>query len=277
MGSDRYHFRSLRSSSQQERRCMVSASILIERLVEWISQRVELPPEKIDGSGPESVKSTEIEDIAAKVRLDWNLGQGPIPDLIKLLESRGILPFRVLSTCRRVDAFSVWRNGRPLVFLSTEKGLGSRSRFDAAHELGHLVMHADCVPGDPDQEAEANRFASAFLMPRESFQVEFPHRLVWPHLFELKERWRVSLAAIVRRAFDLKKISRATYTRANVYLRTRFPHGEPHEPAIEHPSVVPAALELLKENGWPFEKVAGELCLREADLKRLVYADSAED
>ncbi len=61
------------------------------------------------------------------------------------------------------------------MFLSTDKS-GERGRFDAAHELGHLVLHGehedprreDEISQRPCAEAEANRFAAAFLMPRSS-------------------------------------------------------------------------------------------------------------
>src|SRR3546814_6566541 len=45
-----------------------------------------------------------------------------------------------LEDTKNVDAFSCWRNGQPFVFLNTFKS-AERSRFDAAHELAHLVLH----------------------------------------------------------------------------------------------------------------------------------------
>jgi hypothetical protein len=113
--------------------------------------------------------------------------------------------------CEDMDAFSAWHAKRPIVFLIDHKGSTSRLRFGAAHELGHLVMHADVVAGSPELERQANRFASAFLLPRETFLPECPRRLNWPHFYELKRRWKVSVAALVRRAYDLECISEASY------------------------------------------------------------------
>jgi Zn-dependent peptidase ImmA (M78 family) len=216
-----------------------------------------------------------IEWAALKVRRDWGLGNGPISNVVHLLESKGILAFRLLSDCKKVDAFSLWHHGRPYVFLNTEKGSASRSRFDAAHELGHLVLHTEYLPGDRAQEEQANRFASAFLMPRETFLAECPRRLVWPHFLELKQRWKVSLAALVRRARDLDLISDDTYRRAYVQLNKKgWAIEEPNEPEVEKPTILPRTMKLLEESGIPFSEVAQEVCLSESDLRILTFADN---
>ncbi|MCH6544747.1 MAG: ImmA/IrrE family metallo-endopeptidase, partial [Deltaproteobacteria bacterium] len=86
-----------------------------------------------------------------------------------------------------VDAFSFWHGARPCIFLNPSKRSASRSRFDIAHELGHLVLHADAAPGSPIHEKEANAFASAFLLPRETFGSECPTQLSWSDFWKLKE------------------------------------------------------------------------------------------
>jgi Zn-dependent peptidase ImmA (M78 family) len=260
-----------------ERRKMVSASAIIGRVVEFIDSQVHLPDEQITPSVVPHIYSAEdIEQAAVKVRKDWGLGLGPISNLVHLLETKGVLVFRLLSDCKKVDAFSLWHRSRPFIFLNTEKGSGSRSRFDAAHELGHLVMHPEFLPGDRLQEEQANRFASAFLLPRESFLPECPKRLIWPHFLELKQRWKVSLAALVRRARDLNVVSDDTYRRANVQLNKKWGHNEPHEPEIERPTILPRTLALLTQTRLPMSDIAEQLHIHEADLRLLTYADDVE-
>src|SRR5205085_4405757 len=268
----------LRSCSVVERRRMVSASIIIGRIVEFIDSHVELPEERVTPNMSPHVQSVEdIEQAASKVRKDWELGLGPLSNLIYLLESKGVLVFRLLSDCKKVDAFSLWHRSRPFIFLNTEKGSTSRSRYDAAHELGHLLMHTDFLPGDRLQEEQANRFASAFLMPRESFLLECPKRLVWPHFFELKHRWKVSLAALVRRARDLNIISEDTYRRANVQLNQKWGHSEPFEPEIERPTILPRTMVLLSQERMSMAAIAEELNIYEADLRSLTFADELRE
>ena len=160
-----------------------------------------------------------------------------------------------------------------------DKHSPSRSRFDAAHELGHLVMHADVMPASQAVERQANRFASAFLMPRETFLMECPHRLVWGHFEELKRRWGVSLSALVRRAYDLGRFGEATYRRACMQLNQKYNAGgvrrlEPHEPAVEVPTVVADAIEALDEQN-PLEGLARRLGLSASTVSQLLPGAAA--
>ena len=85
-------------------------------------------------------------------------------NMVHLFEAKGVRVFSLVEDTRTVDAFSVWRGTRPFAFLNTIK-TGEHGRFDAAHELGHLVLHRHGGPSGRRAEDEANRFASSFLMP----------------------------------------------------------------------------------------------------------------
>ncbi len=136
-------------------------------------------------------------------------------------------------------------------------------------------MHDEYIPGDRRQEEQAFRFAGAFLLPRETFLRECPRRLVWTKFLELKERWKVSLAALVRRAKELGVLSEDTYRRANVQLNQRgWKYQEPGEPPVEYPTVLPQAMELLSRKGWTLSAVARQLSMSEIDLQTLIYADA---
>ena len=105
------------------------------------------------------------------------------------MEAKGITIVAIHSECSDVDAFSTWIDSQPTVFLSfnADKSTGSRTHFNAAHELGHLVLHDEAEPGLKEQEDQANRFASAFLLPRESFQYECPRRWSPEAFYEMKK------------------------------------------------------------------------------------------
>lgn len=274
ISAEQCHFRSLLSCSQIERRRMVAAGNLIGDIVEFIEEHINLPLEKVSASSCYGAETfDEIEEAAQKVRSDWGLGLGPIDNVIYLLEAKGILVFRLLENSRRLDAFSLWQN-HPLVFLNSEKGSASRNRFDAAHELGHLILHSDYLPGNKVLELQANQFASAFLLPRETFLKECPRRLVWNHFLELKRRWKVSLPALVRRARDLKIISEDTYNRANFQISKNWRlSGEPNEPELEKPTILSNAFKLLIDSGWTISDIAKHLSLSEIDLKWLVFME----
>lgn len=275
---DQCHFRSLITSSQTERRKMVSAATLIGDVIDYVDEHINLPNEEITPHIVNGIESPEeIEELATRLRNAWGLGLGPINNIIYFLETKGVLVFRILTDCKRVDGFSLWHNKRPLAFLNAEKCSASRSRLDAAHELGHLILHSDCIPGDRTHEQQAFRLGMAFMFPRESFLQEFPNRLIWPHLLEIKKRWKMSLASMVRRARDLGVYSEATYKRANLYINSKgWKLQEPNEPELEIPTILPQSIQLLNQNGMSTFKISEQLNFPEKDLLTLVYADSFE-
>jgi Zn-dependent peptidase ImmA (M78 family)/transcriptional regulator with XRE-family HTH domain len=168
--------------------------------------RVDLPsiPEPLG-----DYQDDEIEAIAAKCRRHWGLGDGPISNIVALLESKGIVVNRS-KLVPNVFGFSCWHaDQRPFVFLGDAKGSAVRSRFDAAHELAHILLHQGITQEqleDPVQlkkiEREAHRFAGAFLLPATSFPFEVFHHSLG-HFIDLKRRWRTSIAAMIVRCEQL--------------------------------------------------------------------------
>lgn len=237
------HFRSLRSASQRQRRRLAAVGSILVDFAELLGELVDSPHALNIPRVPRVVDDLRrVEEAAEQVRAAWGRGDGPIDHVVRLLERNGVLVVRVAGEDRAVDAFSCWHRGRPCVFLNIEKDSASRARFDAAHELGHLVLHEDVAAGDKQREREADMFASAFLLPRAAMLRELPTRFRWEHYLELKQRWKVSLAALVRRSRDLGRLSEAAYRRANIQLR-RHGYPEPAEPPMELPQFFPRAFE----------------------------------
>ena len=255
------HFRKRASTPVSVKSRVLSAGTLFGMFVTYLDDRVELPPSDIPeyvATDPES-----IEQIAEKCRARWALGSDrPISNIVRVLESKaGAIATRIEvegAKADRVDAFS--RTGpRSLVVLGEPKS-GSRQAFDCPHELGHLVMHTGVETGDENTERQANRFASAFLMPRAGFIPDFPrmHSFHWEPIFALKKRWRASAAAIVRRAYDLRLLSAFDYQRANKSIMAQgWHHGEPDDWAPYEPETIRAALEFLYES---YGVTAAQVC-----------------
>src|SRR5690606_31586157 len=135
---DGAHFRSLRSTSQIERdqalaygRIATDVVAVLETLVDFPEvdlPEYPVPPDEIAGNGP-----VEAARLARKALLDVS---GPVPHVVRLLESHGVLVLVLPEAAERVDAFSVGVHPRPMVFFNPAKGDYWRNRFDAAHELG---------------------------------------------------------------------------------------------------------------------------------------------
>lgn len=262
------HFRALRRTSQQQRKQVVRSGEIYLRLVGYLeSLGIDFPEEKIRDFSTHVSTSDDIERLAIHVRQSWNLGQGPLPNLVRLLESKGIIVLPIYESCEEVDAFSVWLPKRPLIFLSLGK-TASRARFDAAHELGHLLMHEDAIPGDSVLEHQANRFASAFLLPRETFSKECPKRWSFSAFNQLKPRWKVSVQAMVKRAADLGIFSASTMSRAFAEMGQRgLRMNEGQEWKIEEPTAINEALQLLRDE-ISIYSISQELSLPPAELIR---------
>ncbi len=170
------------------------------------------------------------------LRGHWGLGELPIKNMIALLESRGVRVYSLAIDAKEVDAFSMWSGGRPFMFLNTYKS-AEHCRFDAAHELGHLVLHKHGETQGPDLEREANAFASAFLMPRASVLANAPRLATLPALIKHKKYWSVSVAALNYRLHSLGLTTDWTYRTLCVQLaeagyRINEPEGIAHERSL---------------------------------------------
>lgn len=232
---DDAHFRSLRSTSKRDRAQARSQVGRLAEIVAEIEDRVRLPEVDL----PEIPAGTSPEEAARIVRTAWQLGDGPIADMVRLLERRGVIVARLSAATDEVDAFSCWVGTRPFVILASNKGAADRSRFDCGHELGHLLLHPDAKPGDPRVEREAHRFAAELLTPTSSIIRELPRRVDWRAYAELKLRWRVAISMLLLRARDLGVVTDAAYRRAMMEMTRRnwrrnepAPLGEPEQPEL---------------------------------------------
>jgi len=256
------HFRSLRSVTASQRRQALSVTQLVRDLIYALSRYVRLPDSAVPWLPADADDLAIAEERAAAVRRAWGVPPGPVMDVIQLAERHGIVTARHWISTPIVSAYSVPFPERPVIIVNRDGVKRDRDRFSVSHEIGHLVMHkADSALASRMTEAQANRFASAFLLPAEEIRDQLPSGPDWVHLLTLKQRWQVSLGALLRRASDLGAMSEPVYTQA---MRTVGARGwrisEPGElGAPESPRVLSLAIEsaggdaasLAAETGWP--------------------------
>jgi len=266
------HFRSLRSTRSAQRTKAIAFVEQVWELTHALEKRVRLPPVDLPGFAAGEVEHdgfpTDPAAAAAALREHWGLGLGPIAHLIRTLETRGLIvtmvPFAGADT-PRVDAFSTSRLPRPLVVLTPDRADDVyRHRFTAAHELGHLLLHANSAPGDPRQEREADEFAAAFLTPSEALLPELAVRVDFTSLAEISRAWGVSVKSLVYRSRELGLLSDATarraYQRFNQLRQVGF---FPDDPVTgypgETPSLLAKAFALAEDEGLTLASLAHEL------------------
>lgn len=258
-------FRSLSRLTSAKKRMALAHARLIQVLAEWIEKNFDLPdPDIPDAQEIMAGKSINPEACAELVRAHWGLGNEPISHLIGLLESKGILVFTFALNIRDVDACCLWNGKRPIIFLNVSK-TAERCRFDAAHELGHLVMHkhgqsfSDTLSSENNIEKEANSFASSFLMPKESVLALAPQVPDLQSIIKLKKYYNVSAAALAYRLNDLDLMTEWIYREVNRQLSVRGKHNEPDPSEYEKSLLLAKIFRLLKSEGMNRYDLAKEL------------------
>lgn len=289
--TDSASFRSLSKMTARQRDTALGAGAIALLLNEWIEKRFDLPkPDVPDlgrdgGNAHEPVKQQTREpepypthsaaqqpEVAAEMlRVHWGIGSLPIKNMIALLEAKGVRVFSMAIDAKEVDAFSMWHGGTPFVFLNTYKS-AEHCRFDAAHELGHLVLHKHAQPQGPEQEREANAFASAFLMPRASVLAIAPTLPTLPGLIRAKKNWIVSVAALNYRLHALGLTSDWTYRTLSIQLaqagyRTREPEGAASEKSL----VLEKVFKALREDKLSKADVAAQLSIAPDEINELTF------
>ena len=243
---DEPNFRRRVAATERLRHRVLAHGTLLSIVVRFLRRHVLFPEFNFPQIAATSLP--DIERVAEQARLHWGLDlDAPISNVGRVLENAGVVLVRAdLETATKVDALSRFGDVS-VVVLNTAKGSPSRTLFDTAHEAGHGVMHRGVHRvGLAEREAEADRFAGAFLLPRAAFAREFlgAGRSDWEFLLELKRRWRVSLQAMIVRAYQLDLIDAAEYQIRYRYLARRgWRTAEPEEPAPEEPELLQLAVE----------------------------------
>lgn len=246
-------------------KALASASMAI-MATDWLDQQFNVPaPELPDlrGSGPEVAADT--------VRHLWGLGDKPIKNMIHLLESKGVRVFSLTTEPREIDAFCFRRGDVPFIFLNTTKS-AERARFDAAHELGHLILHRHGHPAGIEAEQEADKFASAFLMPKSGVIANCYGMATLPALLQKKSIWLVSLSALVYRLHSLSLLSDWHYRQLYIEISKRGfkksePNGIPHESSQLFKKVV----ELLRSENKSLSQLSTDLHIGIDDINSLFF------
>jgi putative transcription regulator len=189
------HFRATRTLKAKDR-AKAESIIQIASLVEgWINEKFYLPEIDID---PSEYHGLSPREVSKKLRTAWEIPlHTPMPDMIKICEAKGIRVFTLPEFAKKIDAFSVWYNETPFIFLSRLK-TPERVRFDIAHELGHLLMHidTDLTSTNKKEESEANEFASNLLIPFPEIESYIPKSIDLNIILKAKKAYGVSAAAM---------------------------------------------------------------------------------
>lgn len=228
----------------------------LEKYVDFPS--LDLPKITYEDDGINPIDNEQIEKYAMVLREHWKLGKGPIDNLINIVQKNGIMVSKMKLRLNKLDAFSVWFDNKPFIFLSSVKDTNVRIRFDIAHEIGHLLMHADYYSEEDLKnkaiyeklENEADRFAGAFLLPKDTFSKDVFSTSI-DHFIQMKAKWKASISCMIYRCDTLGILSSNQIKYLKDQMTTRvYWRKEPldNEMPIEKPFAHKQAIMLLLDN-----------------------------
>jgi len=243
--------------AKEERKILADVQDKIERWLElesFLTTPWSVPFEAPKKLPAQVAGYDQIEDVAIMVREAWDLGLNPIPDLIDTLEERGITVIATpFDAGQKFDGFSAKANGKPVIVIN-ETAPGDRQRFTLAHELGHLILKERLARRKLDEEDACNRFAGAFLVPKQYVIKALGNRRTWlepQELALLKAEWGLSMGGWTYRARDLDILPQ-------IHMRSIW--------------------NLFREHGWDKKEPEPQYPREQTRLfKQLVYHALAED
>ncbi|MBE8527114.1 XRE family transcriptional regulator [Amycolatopsis sp. H6(2020)] len=242
---DRVLFRARRRTSARTRGAAIAAGRTGVEFYALIREHFHLPSSQLP-----DLSSVDPAAAALQLRLHWDLGTDPVPNLVQLAESRGIRVLGLPGATQQVDAFSIWEDGEPFVFLAGRK-TAERMRFDLAHEIGHLVLHSGHQGSRTDgtgEEKEADAFAAELLMPPDLVKPLLGREPAVDKLLRIRRALGVSAMALTYRAHRWGLLTDWSYRRACIELTKRgFRTGEPGGITRESSRVMRTVLPALQQ------------------------------
>jgi Zn-dependent peptidase ImmA (M78 family)/DNA-binding XRE family transcriptional regulator len=266
-GADTASFRSMFKRSAAQRDKALACGVVAFLLNDWIEARFPLPELAL----PPLPRKASPETAADAVRLAWRLGDLPIENVVQLLEAKGIRVYSLPLDLAEVDTFSLWHQDRPFVFLNTVKSL-EHSRFDAARELGHLVLHRSVMPRGKDEQQEADDFASVLLMPAAGLRGQALKIAMIDELTPLTRNWGVSLAAMARRLHRLGLLSDWQHRKLHDHIVSREQRrARTDDRAPETSQALQTAFAALKRVRATKREISDAVSVRPEDINELVF------
>ena len=276
---DSLRFRKMASASRTVTRRVSAFYDESFRVTEEVTARTGYPAPPLPYATKPELDDEDIEELAAQTRVTLRLAADkPIPHLTRALERSGVVVAPVVlpdptgnaaSTTNKHFGISYWAGIGETALIEYFPGpQGDRDRFTLAHELGHLVLHT-FRPHAADPEREANRFAGAFLVPRERAREELTDRLDLTGFARRKATWGVSIQALILRGAAVGNINETRKRSLYIQVAQRgWRKQEPVEVGQEQPLLLWTLLRRLYGDR-PYVPASDNLSIQPAILRSI--------
>jgi Zn-dependent peptidase ImmA (M78 family)/transcriptional regulator with XRE-family HTH domain len=254
-------FRSLSSTLVRDLEYQKSQMRWLHEISALAQHYVDFPavdiPDFMQGASYRQLRDEDIEQIALDLRRHWKMDDGPCVDMVAQLERVGFVVGSIEMGTARLDGLCSWsRDGRPHVLLASDKMSFPRRQMDAAHEMSHAILHQNVSQDELKKdlkfiETQAFRLASAFLMPSTAYPLDARFYSL-TSFASLKERWRVSIKAQIKRVVDLDIIDAEFATHLyKLYSAKGWSKGEPLDRYwdMQQPRLLSDAFHLIVDSG----------------------------
>jgi len=270
------HYRKRLSLSKSALMLIESKRDIVRMIVDDLSQSVEIKECTIPHISV--TDSMTPNDIAFRIRQYMQIPKGPIQNLISHLEDMGIIVYEMEFNTDKLMGFTVYTDTcQPIIFINVSMP-NDRKRFTLGHELGHIVMHLNIDTNDDDKEIEhqADAFASEFLMPILDCIEDIRYFRI-KRLDELKAYWKVSKAAIIKRALTAKVITEDKYKYFMIELsRMGERKTERGFVPLDKPTLLRQMVEMhINELNYTKTELAQILGLSESDCDSYLYMNAS--
>jgi Zn-dependent peptidase ImmA (M78 family)/DNA-binding XRE family transcriptional regulator len=297
-GNGAIFFRSLANATARVRTREKARVRWLQHLSLTLQRTLDFPtinfPKILDGGDYKKLGKDDLEQIADTLRKHWKIGDGPIKNMVLVVENAGAIVGIDETGSTKIDGQGNWSNAdhRPYILLASDKYTAFRRQMDVSHELSHLILHHGVSEEELEQnfekiEDQAKYLACAFLLPHRSFAAEV-FSLSLDGLLSLKAKWKVSVGAMIMRARQLEMLSDGAAQRLWKYRATRGWHRRepldlPSETPVEEPRVLKRSIEMIVQAKVrsKTDLLQSDICLGAADVEQLAslsphyFAESA--
>lgn len=266
-------YRKYTSTPQKQLNVLECKTDIVRRVLDELTEAVDIPVFDI----PQICVNGDLTpiEIAKRIRLFCKIPKGPIDEIVKLMESHGIVVVFLKDCPEKFSGVSMFTGKQfPIMFINDAHS-NDRKRFTIAHELGHIVMHLHdntvYQKEMKDLDKEADLFSSEFCMPKDDCILDLM-QLKYSHLPMLKMYWKISKAAIVYKAKILNQITESQYKYLMVQLsKTGQRKNEYEQVGIDNPTILNKIYDIYrKELNYSEEDFSSLVGLYAKDIHSLL-------
>lgn len=197
-------------------------------------------------------RNEDVEVLASKLRRFWNLGDGPIGNMVSLLEVNGLILSAINIDRKGASPFTQKQtlnaSTNYVISLGNDRKCATIRNYDLAYELSFIISNELRISA---KNFEKDEFACAFLLPKETFLEDLVNPDDLDFYIELKKKWIVPISTMIFRAYQLGKINYKKYNYLmNEMQKQGWLNKEPLDDNIKgtNPQALKRGVELIFEN-----------------------------